>query len=254
MSKQAPTPSSETAQAIEHAAPTTVPPFTGWHYFLAHALQKVRSDGLDVHCFVKLGSLPLEADVILLHLHKDADLALFSRYFGFLVPSLRPYLLLEYKGPDDRLTLEDFDTVRAYAMLCKRKYGLVHDEHVAVALLYSRAEPAFFATCAKNGYVFVEQAMERLEQRLGAPVQRPLLFSFAGADKGEFVFTVPGRAPTLPDAEALSDRDKNPYRGLEPYRTEHRNLFFGRQTATAALTARVLAQPLTVLVGASGSG
>ena len=103
-------------------------------------------------------------------------------------------------------------------------------------------------------YVFVEQAMERLEQRLGAPVQRPLLFSFAGADKGEFVFTVPGRAPTLPDAEALSDRDKNPYRGLEPYRTEHRNLFFGRQTATAALTARVLAQPLTVLVGASGSG
>jgi hypothetical protein len=52
MSKQAPTPSSEATQAIEHAVPTAVPPFIRWHYFLARALQKVRSDGLDVHCFV----------------------------------------------------------------------------------------------------------------------------------------------------------------------------------------------------------
>ena len=103
-------------------------------------------------------------------------------------------------------------------------------------------------------YVFIEQALERLEQRLGHPVQRPMLFSFAGSDKGEFIFSVPGRTPTLPDAAALSDPSKNPYRGLMPYQTEHRNLFFGRRAATRALTERVLAQPLTVVVGASGSG
>ena len=62
-------------------------------------LQKTRSLGLDVHCFVKLGSLPLEADVIILHLDKNADIELFAKYFGFLVPSLVPILYLSTKDP-----------------------------------------------------------------------------------------------------------------------------------------------------------
>jgi hypothetical protein len=149
--------------AIEHDAAGIPPPFTGWHYFLAQVLQKTRSRGLDVHCFVKLGSLPIEADVIILHLDPHAELALFSKYFSFLVPCLRPYLVIEYKGPDDRLTLADFDTVRAYAMLCKRKYQVARDQDVAVAMLYSHAQADLFARCADNGFPF-EQTQVGLRQ------------------------------------------------------------------------------------------
>jgi hypothetical protein len=54
-------------------------------------------------------------------------------------------------------------------MLCKRKYGLDADSHVAVVLLYSQAEPAFSATCRENGYAFVEQ-----EAGIWACEQHPL--------------------------------------------------------------------------------
>jgi len=40
-------------------------------------------------------------------------------------------------------------------MLCKRKYQVVHDEEVAVAMLYSRTETDFFSGCARNGFPFV---------------------------------------------------------------------------------------------------
>jgi hypothetical protein len=141
---------------IEHEAPRRRRIFTAWHHYLAHALHKTRVPGFDVHCFVKLGELPIEADSILLHLDKGADIQEFRQYFSFLVPSLRRYLLLEYKSPDDRLTIDDFDTVRAYALLCKRKYRIRRDVDVAVAMLYSHTDADFFAGCADSGYPFVE--------------------------------------------------------------------------------------------------
>ena len=156
MPTRQPRPRLPSTPRVEHAESSIPPLFTGWHYFLAHVLQKTRSVGLDVHCFVRLGSLPLEADVIILHLNKNADIELFAKYFSFLVPSLRPYLVIEYKGPDDRLTMADFDTVRAYAMLCKRKYEVARDEDVAVAMLYSHTEADFFARCADSRLLFVE--------------------------------------------------------------------------------------------------
>lgn len=142
--------------AVEHTVESVPRLFTAWHHFLAHALRKTRAPGFDVHCFVKLGSLPLEADIIILHLDQRAEIEAFSQYFSFLVPCLRPYLILEYKSPDDRLTLADFDTVRAYAMLCKRNYQVTHDEDVAVAMLYSRTEAGFFEGCARHGHPFAE--------------------------------------------------------------------------------------------------
>lgn len=140
----------------EHTAEGVPRLFTAWHHYLAHALRKTRAPGFDVHCFVKLGSLPLEADIIILHLDPLAQIETFAQYFSFLVPCLRPYLILEYKSPDDRLTLADFDTVRAYAMLCKRNYQVTHDEDVAVAMLYSRTEGNFFDGCSRHGFPFVE--------------------------------------------------------------------------------------------------
>lgn len=141
---------------IEHDGASVLRTYTAWHHFLARALEKTKAPGFEVHPFVRLGTLPLEADIIILRLDDNADIEAFTRYFGFLVPALRRYLVIEYKSPEDRLTLADFDTVRAYAMLCKRKYGVTHDEEVAVAMLYSRTEADFFAGCERSGCPFVE--------------------------------------------------------------------------------------------------
>ena len=156
MAKPTPEETLSSLLPAEHDAASLPHNFTAWHHFLAHALRKTRAPGFDVHCFVKLGSLPLEADIILLHLDRNADIQVFAQYFSFLLPCLRPYLILEYKSPDDRLSLADFDTVRAYAMLCKRTYQITHDEDVAVAMLYSRTETDFFDGCARHGFPFVE--------------------------------------------------------------------------------------------------
>lgn len=156
MRKPTPAASPSETSTAEHDATSIAHGYTAWHYFLAEALARTRTRGFDVHSFVKLGALPLEADIILLHLDPGADIAEFRQYFSFLVPALCPYLLLEYKSPDDRLTLADFDTVRAYAMLCKRKYGIQHDDEVAVAMMYSRTEADFFSGCARSGFPFVE--------------------------------------------------------------------------------------------------
>lgn len=156
MSTRKPESEHSSSETIEHELSSTSRLFTAWHYYLARVLEKTEAPGFQVHSFVKLGSLPLEADIILLHLDKHADIRTFSRYFRFLVPSLRTYLLIEFKSPQDRLTLADFDTVRAYAMLCKRKYQVAHDEEVAVALLYSRVDADFFEGCARNGFPFAD--------------------------------------------------------------------------------------------------
>lgn len=172
MAKEEPVPTQrqrtdDAASAAEHLQPATPPPgpliaehgpsYTAWHPLLAQVLDRVLSGpSLQVLPFVKLGTLPLEADIILLRKSQQADLIEQFPEFGFLLRFLRHYLLLEYKSPLDRLTCDDFDTARAYAMLCKRKFGLAQDSEVAVALLYSQAEPAFFATCRDNGHTFVE--------------------------------------------------------------------------------------------------
>jgi len=156
---------------IEHEPPRRRRVFTAWHHYLAHALHKTSVPGFDVHCFVKLGELPIEADTILLHHDKGADIREFRQYFSFLLPSLRRYSLLEYKSPDDRLSLADFDTVRAYAMLCKRKYGIRDDADVAVAMLYSRTDADFWEGCAGSGYPF-----EEIEPGVRACQKMPLHF------------------------------------------------------------------------------
>ena len=71
--------------------------------------------------------------------------------------------------------------------------------------------------------------------------------------KGEYIFLVPDREPLLPPAPPLN-RENNPYRGLMPYDESHQDLFFGRRNAITELTTKVTTEPLSVVVGASGTG
>ena len=100
--------------------------------------------------------------------------------------------------------------------------------------------------------IYLRDRVEPLAEAIGRR-QTPQLFLLARHDRGEFLFQVPGRALALPPAPPL-DPDRNPYRGLEAFDEASAALFFGRDDVAAALAAAVERQPLTVVVGPSGSG
>ena len=105
---------------------------------------------------------------------------------------------------------------------------------------------------AAEAFVYLDEALQEASITAGKR-QTPGLWPMRKHDKGQYIFFVPGRDPALPDAPPLS-YDSNPWRGLSSYERADAPLFFGRDEAIASLSAFVAAQPLTVVLGASGSG
>jgi len=107
-------------------------------------------------------------------------------------------------------------------------------------------------TTATDLYVYlrdrVEPATEGNRYR-----QTPGLWPLKKHDKGEYLFLTPGHVLNLPPAPPL-DASRNPYRGLQSFEAEQSDLFFGRSALTAKLGEFVSHQPLSVVLGASGSG
>ncbi|MBD2214499.1 caspase family protein [Nostoc linckia FACHB-104] len=86
--------------------------------------------------------------------------------------------------------------------------------------------------------------------------QTPGLCPLKKHDKGEFIFLLPEfDRDNLEDAPPLN-LENNPYRGLESYDEKHSHLFFGREKLIETLYEKAIAnqQPLTLIVGASGTG
>ncbi|MDQ3815533.1 MAG: hypothetical protein M3347_16575, partial [Armatimonadota bacterium] len=63
----------------------------------------------------------------------------------------------------------------------------------------------------------------------------------------------PGREPRLQPAPDLTEKN-NPYRGLKPYGTDDKDLFFGRKRTIKRLHKWIRHEPLTVVLGPSGTG
>ncbi|MEL6853735.1 MAG: caspase family protein [Cyanobacteria bacterium J06607_13] len=84
--------------------------------------------------------------------------------------------------------------------------------------------------------------------------QTPELCPLRKHDKGEFIFLTPGHALNLPPAPPLNV-ENNPYRGLQSFDEHHHHLFFGREQEVEQLLKRLASpHPLTVVLGASGTG
>ncbi|MGQ4646075.1 nSTAND1 domain-containing NTPase [Lyngbya aestuarii] len=85
--------------------------------------------------------------------------------------------------------------------------------------------------------------------------QTPGLWSLPKHERGEYIFLAPGAELKLKPAPKVNEKN-NPYRGLESFDEEHSQFFFGRKELIKQLLIRVSApkQPLTVVLGVSGSG
>jgi Caspase domain len=73
-------------------------------------------------------------------------------------------------------------------------------------------------------------------------------------DKGQYIFPIPSfDRNNLAPAPAISE-NTNPYRGLKSFEEENSQLFFGRNKLISQLGEFIINRPLTVVLGASGSG
>jgi len=101
-------------------------------------------------------------------------------------------------------------------------------------------------------YLYLDERLQGAVREQGKR-QTPRLWPLNKHEKGEFVFFVPGRDLSLPPAPPLS-LEHNPWRGLASYDQGDAALFFGRDAELDVLARQVGALPLTVVLGASGSG
>ena len=130
--------------------------YTPWHILLDDVMAYFFDiDEIEVRAFEKLGSLPLESDFIILRKKKE-DLGDHYPQFRFLLPYLGQMTVLEYKSPLDRLTFDDFDLLRVYRLLTKRKYKLKRDDQVWAVSLTSQFEKNYAEYVEGSGYGFKE--------------------------------------------------------------------------------------------------
>ena len=105
---------------------------------------------------------------------------------------------------------------------------------------------------ASELYLYLRDRVELATERSGV-IQTPGLYPLRKHDRGEYVFHSPGRKLNLSTAPPL-DESQNPYLGLKSFDGEHSELFFGRQALTEKLYQFCDRNPLTVVLGASGTG
>lgn len=102
-------------------------------------------------------------------------------------------------------------------------------------------------------YLYLRDTVEVRADRQANHPQTPGLWPLRKHGKGEYIFLVPNHVLNLPPAPDLT-KENNPYRGLQSYEREHAKLFFGRTQQIEQLAGVVDAHPLTVVLGASGTG
>ncbi|NEO50831.1 MAG: hypothetical protein F6K55_44835, partial [Moorea sp. SIO4A3] len=119
--------------------------------------------------------------------------------------------------------------------------------------------PATNGKPAVDGVITATELYLHLRNRVEIPTEKcrlrqtPGIWCLNKHDKGEYIFLSPGHELNLPPAPPL-DESQNPYRGLKSFDEEHSSLFFGRTLLVEKLEHFVKANPLTVVLGASGSG
>ncbi|MGI8504810.1 MAG: hypothetical protein ACR2LR_27310, partial [Hassallia sp.] len=98
-------------------------------------------------------------------------------------------------------------------------------------------------------YVYLHSELGKINAK-----QIPNFCQLKRHDKGEYIFPIPSfDRNDLAPSPAISE-NTNPYRGLKSFEEEDTQLFFGRNKLISHLAEFMINRPLTVVLGASGSG
>ena len=82
--------------------------YTAYHFYLSLLFEYLLKDhGYDVEPLVKVGTLPLEVDIIIIKSHQKTAIKDFTQ-LDFLFNLLVDFNLIEYKGPTDTLEWQDY--------------------------------------------------------------------------------------------------------------------------------------------------
>ena len=101
-------------------------------------------------------------------------------------------------------------------------------------------------------YLYLRECVEA-RGRSGRPPPDPRALAAQKARQGG-VHSPRAPPSAQPAPRAALDEANNPWRGLQSYDEEHAHVFFGRSRFVSTLADRVRAHPLTVVLGASGTG
>jgi hypothetical protein len=129
----------------------------------------------------------------------------------------------------------------------------------ALALFDALAGAADLVPAGGDGIITATELFLFLEEKVQPETlargrrQTPGLWPLKKHDKGEYIFHVPGREMQLPPAPVLT-LESNPWPGLSSYERDNADVFFGRDEAISELADMAERKPLTVVLGASGSG
>ncbi|MEM7016856.1 MAG: caspase family protein [Pseudomonadota bacterium] len=102
-------------------------------------------------------------------------------------------------------------------------------------------------------YLYLRTQVESYSDNLNLR-QTPGLWPLSGHDKGEYLFELPNYQFDKLQPAPEPNIENNPYRGLLSYEAEDSELFFGRTMQIETLVSQVQNSPLTVVLGASGTG
>ncbi|BDA68902.1 hypothetical protein CAL7716_030680 [Calothrix sp. PCC 7716] len=159
----------------------------------------------------------------------------------------------------DQKALDILETV---AQLKDDRGTIENSNHSPFAGLFFKALEEGDADCTKDGIttvtelnLYLSEKLRELTEKQNNP-QISRTWCLPTLDKGEFFFQTGEFDPTkLPEAINLN-KDNNPYRGLESFEEAHSRLFFGRSKEIDSLYEKIdyKNQPLTVVLGISGSG
>jgi hypothetical protein len=172
-------------------------------YFKRIMENELANSVLNVQPSVKVGTLPLEIDLILVKAEETADL---TTYRGPLEQVVRRFSLIniiEFKGPSDYFATNDFWTLQAYKYLYLRQQSLLFpmEEQVTVVIITTHFPERFIKDLREttkyqvqnlgNGMVAVDSsfhcllvAINRLEVN---PSNYPLLIFSSGQQRRRFI-------------------------------------------------------------------
>lgn len=101
---------------------------------------------------------------------------------------------------------------------------------------------------ASELFVYLRRQVEESAASISKQ-QSPGIYQLHKHNNGEFIFLHPTHKLNLPPRP-----NKNPYMGLNSYDESDSDFFYGREEVVEDLVKSVQAKPLTVVVGASGTG